>query len=112
LTSSSATFYHLNAEEEPELPGHPKDLAFRKAFGPRGVLHCIADGKGGQTIQGHGSADQEGMETIDEEITSAALAWIGKTGQSRPAILPLVQLEAMHFRTHLARERPRQERAG
>jgi hypothetical protein len=42
--------YHLNAEEEPELPDYPKDPEFKKKFGPRGVLHCLADGKGGQTI--------------------------------------------------------------
>ncbi len=29
--------YHLNAEEEPELPDYPKDPAFRAKFGPRGV---------------------------------------------------------------------------
>ena len=34
--------YHLNAEEEPELPDYPKDPAFKKQFGPRGVLHCVA----------------------------------------------------------------------
>ena len=41
--------YHLNAEEEPELRDYPteKDFPnFRKNFGPRGVLHCWADGKG------------------------------------------------------------------
>src|SRR3954465_4422586 len=35
--------YHLNAEEEPELPDYPseKDVPeFRKKFGPRAVLHC------------------------------------------------------------------------
>src|SRR6267142_1920650 len=42
--------YHLNAEEEPELPDYPKDPEFKKKFGPRGVLHCTADGKGGQKI--------------------------------------------------------------
>ncbi len=31
--------YHLNAEEEPENPDYPKDPAFNKKFGPRGVLH-------------------------------------------------------------------------
>jgi arylsulfatase A-like enzyme len=30
--------YHLNAEEEPELPDYPKDPEFKKKFGPRGVL--------------------------------------------------------------------------
>ena len=40
--------YHLNAEEEPELPDYPKDPEFKKKFGPRGVLHCVADGKAEQ----------------------------------------------------------------
>ena len=34
--------YHLNAEEEPELPDYPKDPSFLKAFGPRGVMHTWA----------------------------------------------------------------------
>jgi len=33
--------YHLNAEEEPENEDYPKDPAFRKRFGPRGVIHII-----------------------------------------------------------------------
>ena len=35
--------YHLNAEEEPELPDYPKDPEFRKKFGPRDVLHSWAN---------------------------------------------------------------------
>lgn len=37
--------YHLNAEEEPELPDYPDPKEFpdfRKKYGPRGVLHCWA----------------------------------------------------------------------
>ena len=34
--------YHLNAEEEPELPDYPKDPAFKAKLGPRGVLDCKA----------------------------------------------------------------------
>ena len=37
--------YHLNAEEEPELPDYPKDPNFKKKFGPRGVLDCVATDK-------------------------------------------------------------------
>ncbi len=37
--------YHLNAEEEPEHPDYPKDPAFKKQFGPRGVIHSFADGR-------------------------------------------------------------------
>ena len=38
--------YHLNAEEEPELPDYPKDPAYRKKFGPRGVLEVQGDRQG------------------------------------------------------------------
>ncbi len=61
--------YHLNAEEEPEDPDYPKDPAFKKRFGPRGVLHCLADGKGGQTIEDTGALTKKRMETIDDETT-------------------------------------------
>ena len=35
--------YHLNAEEEPELPDYPKDPAYLAKFGPRGVLEMQGD---------------------------------------------------------------------
>ena len=62
--------YHLNAEEEPELPDYPKDPAFRAKFGPRGVMDCKASDQGrpnGRSalrqgrqagLQGHRPADQ------------------------------------------------------
>ena len=34
--------YHLNAEEDPDLPDYPKDPAFRAKFGPKEVLNCKA----------------------------------------------------------------------
>ena len=70
--------YHLNAEEEPEAPDYPKDPAFKKHFGPRGVLHCGADGKGGQKIEDTGPLTKKRMETIDEEITDHALRCMEK----------------------------------
>src|SRR5512142_1310683 len=42
--------YHLNAEEEPELPDYPKDPEYRKRFGPRGVLKCKATDKDDPTV--------------------------------------------------------------
>src|ERR1700754_2512148 len=68
--------YHLNAEEEPEDPDYPKGPEFRKKFGPRGVLHCWADGKGGQKIEDTGPLTKKRMETIDDEITEHALRFI------------------------------------
>ncbi len=94
--------YHLNAEEEPELPDYPKDPAFKKQFGPRGVLHCIADGKGGQTIKDTGPLTKKRMETIDEEITSAALSWMEKQAKADQPFFLWYNSTAMHFRTHLA----------
>src|SRR5262245_7862905 len=94
--------YHLNAEEEPELPDYPKDPEFKKRFGPRGVLHCVADGKGGQTIKDTGPLTKKRMETIDEEITSAALAWMEKQATAGKPFFLWYNSTACHFRTHLA----------
>src|SRR5882672_11347481 len=77
--------YHLNAEEEPELPDYPKDPRFKEQFGPRGVMHCWATAKddpteqprwgrvGKQKIEDTGPLTKKRMETIDEEITAGAL---------------------------------------
>jgi arylsulfatase A-like enzyme len=94
--------YHLNAEEEPELPDYPKDPEFKKRFGPRGVLHCVADGKGGQTIKDTGPLTKKRMETIDEEITSGALDWMEKQAKADTPFFLWYNSTAMHFRTHLA----------
>ncbi len=94
--------YHLNAEEEPELPDYPKDPAFKKQFGPRGVLHCFADGKGGQTIKDTGPLTKKRMETVDEEITTAALGWMEKQAKADKPFFLWYNSTAMHFRTHLA----------
>jgi arylsulfatase A-like enzyme len=94
--------YHLNAEEEPELPDYPKDPAFKKQFGPRGVLHCISDGKGGQTIEDTGPLTKKRMETIDEEITAGALGWMEKQVKADKPFFLWYNSTAMHFRTHLA----------
>ena len=94
--------YHLNAEEEPELPDYPKDPAFKEKFGPRGVLHCFGDGKGGQTVKDTGPLTRKRMETIDEEITAAALGWMEKQAKAEKPFFLWYNSTAMHFRTHLA----------
>src|SRR5690349_12333408 len=55
--------YHLNAEEDAENRFYPQDPAFRKRFGPRGVLKTSADGK----IEDTGPLTKKRMETIDDE---------------------------------------------
>ena len=106
--------YHLNAEEEPELPDYPKDPAFKAAFGPRGVLHCVATDTddatveprwgrvGKQTITDTGPLTKKRMETVDEEITTKALEWMEKQATANKPFFLWYNSTAMHFRTHLA----------
>ena len=94
--------YHLNAEEEPEDPDYPKDPAFKKRYGPRGVLHCKADGKGGQTIEDTGPLTRKRMETFDDEVTERALAFIDKAHKADKPFFLWWNTTAMHFRTHCA----------
>ena len=72
--------YHLNAEEEPELPDYPKDPAFRAKFGPRGVMDCKASSTDDQTVDPRfgkvgkqvckdtGPLTKKRMETIDDDV--------------------------------------------
>jgi arylsulfatase len=99
--------YHLNAEEEPELPDYPKEADypnFKKKFGPRGVLHCWADGKGGQKIENTGALTKKRMETVDEETTEAALKFIDKAHKDDKPFFVWWNTTAMHFRTHCAKK--------
>ena len=94
--------YHLNAEEEPEDPDYPKNPEFKKRFGPRGVLHCWADGKGGQKIEDTGPLTKKRMETIDDEITEHALRFIDDAHKADKPFFLWYNTTAMHFRTHPA----------
>jgi arylsulfatase A-like enzyme len=74
-------FYHLNAEEEPELPDYPKPEEFpdfAKQFGPRGVLHSFAKPGGGQDIEDTGPLTKKRMETIDDDVAERAAEYVKK----------------------------------
>jgi arylsulfatase len=99
--------YHLNAEEEPEHPDYPseKDFPeFRKKFGPRGVLHCWADGQGGQRIENTGPLTRKRMETVDEEFLEAAMVFIRKQHKAGIPFFVWFNTTHMHFRTHVKPE--------
>ncbi len=108
--------YHLNAEEEPENADYPKSPAFRKKFGPRGVLHCWATetedetvdpqfGKvGKQKIENTGTLSTKRMETIDDEFTDAALGWIEKQAKAGKTFFCYYNSTRMHVFTHLKKE--------
>ena len=93
--------YHLNAEEEPETYYYPKDPEFRKQFGPRGVLHTWSDGKGGQKIEDTGALTAERMETVDEEIFTAAGQFIDKSVADKKPFFVWFNTTRMHVWTRL-----------
>jgi arylsulfatase A-like enzyme len=103
--------YHLNAEEEPEHRDYPRDMkladgrTFLQTYGPRGVLKCKADGKGGQTIENTGPLTKKRMETIDEETLAAAKDYIQRQSKAGKPFFCWWNATRMHFRTHLKQER-------
>ena len=104
--------YHLNAEEEPEDPDYPKDPEFKKRFGPRGVLHCWADGKGGQKIEDTGPLTKKRMETIDDEVTEHALRFIDEAHKAEKPFFVWYNTTRDALPDPLRREAQGQERPG
>jgi arylsulfatase A-like enzyme len=105
--------YHLNAEEEPEHLGYPKNPTFRAQFGPHGVLKCFAtatDTPGGdprfgpwgkQRCEDTGPLTKMRMETIDEEFVEASLNFIDRATRERAVRLPGIPLAQRSRRSSL-----------
>jgi arylsulfatase A-like enzyme len=108
--------YHLNAEEEPELPDYPKDPAYRAKFGPRGVLKGKATDKddptvdprfgkvGKQTIEDTGALTKKRMETIDDETSAAAIDYMKRQRAANKPFFVWMNTTRMHLRTHVRAE--------
>jgi arylsulfatase len=107
--------YHLNAEEEPELPDYPPAAdfpTFRERFGPRGVIRAWATevddpteyarfGRvGKQRIEDTGPLTRKRMETCDDEFVAAAIDFIERQHASGTPFFAWVNTTHMHFRTH------------
>jgi arylsulfatase A-like enzyme len=98
------SLYHLNAEEEPENVDYPKNPEFLKKYGPRGVLHTWADGKGGQKIENTGPLTKKRMETVDDETIAAAKDFIQRSVKAGKPFFVWWNGSRMHFRTHVKAE--------
>ena len=108
--------YHLNAEEEPELPDYPKDPAYLAKFGPRGVLKCKATDVddptvdprfglvGKQTIEDTGALTKKRMETIDDETSAAAIDFMKRQQAAGKPFFIWFNATRMHLRTHVRAE--------
>ncbi|MGA3310507.1 MAG: arylsulfatase [Xanthobacteraceae bacterium] len=104
--------YHLNAEEEPELPDYPKDPAFFAKYGPRGVMDCKASDKddttvdprfgkvGKQVIKDTGPLTKERMITIDDDIANRSVDFIQRQQKAGKPFFVWVNFTHMHLRTH------------
>ncbi len=105
--------YHLNAEEEPELPDYPKDPEYLAKFGPRGVLRCKATDVfdatedprfgqvGRQTIEDTGALTKKRMETIDDETSAAAIDFMQRQNAAGKPFFCWFNSTRMHLRTHV-----------
>jgi arylsulfatase A-like enzyme len=96
--------YHLNAEEEPENEDYFKTPELRKKFGPRGVIHSWANPDGTQKIEDTGPLTKKRMETVDDETSDAALAFIDKAQKEGKPWFIWWSGTRMHFRTHVKDE--------
>ncbi|MBN9174532.1 MAG: sulfatase-like hydrolase/transferase, partial [Microbacterium sp.] len=95
--------YHLNAEEEPELPDYPTEADFpnfRTRFGPRGVIHSWANPDGTQRIEDTGPLTKKRMETCDEEFRDAAIDFMRRKNAEEQPFFLWFNSTHMHFRTH------------
>jgi arylsulfatase A-like enzyme len=107
--------YHLNAEEEPELPNYPPSddfPQFRERFGPRGVMHAWATDTddattderwgrvGKQKIEDTGPLTKKRMETIDDEVLEHTVDFIDRQHASDTPFFVWFNTTHMHFRTH------------
>ena len=92
--------YHLNAEEEPELPDYPKDPkltspSLARAACCKTKATSVDDptvdprfGKVGmQTIEDTGALTKKRMETIDDETSAAAIDFMKRQVSGRQAVL-------------------------
>ncbi|MGJ8672781.1 arylsulfatase [Rubritalea sp.] len=92
--------YHLNAEEEPENEDYPTDPAFKKKFGPRGVIESTSDGK----IKDTGPLTKKRMETVDGEVTAKALDFMDRAKKADKPFFLWWNSTRMHVNTHLKPE--------
>ena len=91
--------YHLNIEEEPELPDYPTG-EMREKIQPRGVIKAFADGR----IEDTGPLNSKRMETVDEEFLATTKDFIGRAHQQRKPFFVWFAATRMHVFTHLKKE--------
>jgi len=107
--------YHLNIEEEPELPDFPTGPMADK-ISPRGVFDCVAtdtDDKtevprfgtwGKQSCKDTGALTKKRMETIDMEVLDHTKDFINRAAKADKPFFVWFNATRMHVFTHLKKE--------
>jgi arylsulfatase len=107
--------YHLNIEEEPELPDFPKGR-IGKLISPRGVFDCVANDKydrtevprfgawGKQVCKDTGPLTRKRMETIDEEVMAKTKDFVTRAVKAGKPFFVWHNATRMHVFTHLKEE--------
>ena len=108
--------YHLNAEEEFENDDYPKDPAFIKRFGSRGMLDCKASDKGDptedprfgrigkQTCIDTGPLSKKRMETVETEMVDRSIDFMDRAVKSDKPFFLWHNTTRMHNWTHLSEQ--------
>ncbi|WP_406656464.1 arylsulfatase [Methanolobus sp. ZRKC2] len=111
--------YHLNAEEEPELPDYPPEENFpffRERYGPRGVIHSWATDEddptedprwgriGKQRIEDTGPLSRKRMEKVDLEFIDATVDFIKRQKEADKPFFVWLNTTWMHLRVHIPEE--------
>jgi arylsulfatase len=108
--------YHLNTEEEPELPDWPKDAGFDRRYRPRGVLDTVAtdvddpteDARfgrvGRQRIKDTGPLTRARMETVDQEFLARTKSFVRDSVKAGKPFFAWHNPSRMHVYTHLKPE--------
>ena len=104
--------YHLDAMEDPAHPNYPQELLSK--VGPRNMVHCWATDKdddtvqprwgkvGKQKIEDAGTLYPKRMETVDDEISAQALAFMDKAKKEEKPFFVWLNPTRMHVVTHLS----------
>ena len=83
------------------MPYWPKDdPEFLKVYNVRGVIHSYAGGK----IEDTGPLNIKRMETIDDETSNAAMAFIDKQVKAKTPFFVWMNFTRMHIFTHIRPE--------
>ena len=107
--------YHLNIEEEPELPDYPTGK-MGDVIKPRGVFKCKATDKdnsekdprfgawGKQECEDTGPLTRKRMETVDGEFLDATKDFIKRANKDDKPFFVWFNATRMHVFTHLKKE--------